>query len=107
MCNDQNGVVKATNKCEDLHANDVVSFTIEIALVTCPENPTERKSTFEIFPVGLNESLTVEVDILCDCECERDAKPGNSIECHNHGQYKCGLCECEKDYFGRSCECLK
>ena len=105
-CKDKNGIRKATNKCEGLHVGDVVSFEAEIVLVSCPLNPADWKHTFQIYPVGINESLTVDVEMLCDCNCADD-EPGNSIVCHNHGHYKCGICECDKDYFGRSCECSK
>ena len=29
----------------------------------------------------------------------------NARQCSGHGTYKCGICECAPDYFGRRCEC--
>ena len=29
----------------------------------------------------------------------------NARQCSTHGTYKCGICECAPDYFGRRCEC--
>ena len=25
--------------------------------------------------------------------------------CNGHGTYKCGVCDCEPDFFGKNCEC--
>lgn len=29
----------------------------------------------------------------------------NTEECSYHGIYKCGVCDCDPQYFGRRCEC--
>ena len=43
------------------------------------------------------------------CECEKPGSFGyeeNSPLCSGVGTYKCGLCNCPPDLFGRKCECL-
>ena len=41
-------------------------------------------------------------------DCEQPETPGyieNALQCSTHGTYKCGICECDPDYFGQRCEC--
>lgn len=97
-----------TSKCFGLKVGDVVSFTAEIVVTECPENPKNWQQTFEIYPVGINESLTVDLNMICDCPCERPDHSSfelHSAKCQLHGKYKCGQCECDDNYFGRNCEC--
>lgn len=46
--------------------------------------------TFEIQLKGINESLKVTVETLCDCECGE--KEENSKDCNWHGTLDCGVC---------------
>lgn len=55
---------------------DVVEFTAEITLKECPKDRNKWKQTFDISPVGISDSLTVEVEMLCECPCER---PGHFV----------------------------
>lgn len=103
-----NGAPVATNKCDGLKVGDVVSFTAEIVVTSCPQNPADWLQTFQIYPVGINESLIVDLEMLCSCPCEHFGHPSfelNSPKCKGHGTYKCGICECDEFHFGRNCEC--
>ena len=57
--------------------------------------------------VGINESLTVNLEMICDCQCEYsgDTFELNSPKCNYKGDLKCGICTCEDGYFGKNCEC--
>lgn len=55
---------------------DVVEFTAEITLKECPKDPNHWRQSFDIAPVGVSESLTVNVEMICDCPCEH---PGNVV----------------------------
>lgn len=92
-----------TNKCDGLKVGSVVTFEIEIVATSCPE--VERKS-FKIYSVGIDESLTVDLELLCACPCEQKGIKG-ADECKSHGTLLCGNCECEQYYYGRNCECSK
>lgn len=70
------GLLKQTNKCDGLKIGSVVSFQAEIEVTTCPPNREDRHQIFKIYPVGINESLTVSLDMHCDCPCKM---PGNSV----------------------------
>lgn len=103
-----NGPQIATSKCDGLKVGDVVSFSAEIVVTECPPNPKDWLQTFQIYPVGINESLTVDLEMLCGCPCEQPGHPQfefNSPKCMTHGTYKCGICECDESHFGRKCEC--
>lgn len=97
-----------TKKCEGLKVGDTVEFIAEITVQQCPVNPREWRQIFQIYPVGLNESLVVDLEMLCDCACEQPGHPAyeaNSAQCNYQGTLKCGICECNDLYFGRKCEC--
>ena len=44
--------------------------------MSCPEDPREWRQIFEISPVGINESVLVDLEMMCQCDCE---KPGNEV----------------------------
>ncbi|XP_075237290.1 integrin beta-PS-like isoform X1 [Lycorma delicatula] len=100
--------LQQTNKCDGLKVGNKVQFEANIELKECPKNPSEWNQTFFIYPVGINESLAVNVEMLCDCPCEHPGHPfyeEHSDRCSGYGTYKCGLCECDDLHFGRRCEC--
>ncbi|XP_014241511.1 integrin beta-PS isoform X2 [Cimex lectularius] len=107
-CLDTDGPLQKTNKCDGLKVDSEVTFQALVEVKSCPPNRKDWKQTFSIYPVGINESLTVHLEMQCDCPCEN---PGNQAfkehadECSGAGTYKCGICECDDDHFGRSCEC--
>ncbi|KAG7207279.1 hypothetical protein KM043_008951 [Ampulex compressa] len=102
-----NGPAIETSKCDGLKVGTKVEFIAEIEVTSCPANKSEWKQKFNIYPVGINETLTVNLEMLCDCECEHGGSmfEKNSPECNNVGTLKCGVCECSKEYFGKNCEC--
>lgn len=102
------GVPTATNKCDGLKVGDVVQFTAEIVVTSCPKHPRDWFQTFQIYPVGINESLIVDLEMLCSCPCEFPDHPAYEIasdKCKGHGVYKCGICECDSAHFGIDCGC--
>ena len=57
-----------------------VSFTAELSLDRCDLSP----QTVTIFPIGLNENLTLTVEPACDCDCS-PSDTGPSPQCGYHG----------------------
>ena len=45
----------------------------------CPQEKSKQKQTIQIYPVGLNETLTLDVGIVCQCKCENQKKVANWI----------------------------
>ena len=70
----EDGPLRQTNKCSGLKVGTQVTFTAKIEVVKCPKDPREWTQTFQIYPVGINESVIVNLEMLCQCNCE---KPGN------------------------------
>lgn len=96
-----------TNKCDGLKVGDVVAFETEIVVTSCPADPNLHKQIFTIYPVGVSENITVEVDMLCSCDCEFSGPTFelNSPICKGDGTLSCGICDCHEGFFGRNCEC--
>ncbi|KAH9643891.1 hypothetical protein HF086_012766 [Spodoptera exigua] len=85
-----------TNKCDGLKVGDVVEFTAEITLKECPKDRSKWKQTFEISPVGISDSLTVELEM---------AYNDSPLVCSGEGVSACGVCVCRPGRFGKNCEC--
>ncbi|XP_036320134.1 integrin beta-PS [Rhagoletis pomonella] len=97
-----------TAKCDGLKVGDVVNFTAQILVTSCPTDPREWNQVIQIYPVGINESLIIDLQMLCSCPCERPGAIGyeaHSSKCNNHGTLMCGICECDDMHFGHNCEC--
>uniref|UniRef100_A0A336M8L1 Integrin beta n=2 Tax=Culicoides sonorensis TaxID=179676 RepID=A0A336M8L1_CULSO len=97
-----------TNKCDGLKVGDLIEFQAEIIAVSCPKDPAEWHQTLKIYPVGIDEALVIDLELLCSCPCEMPNSPyyeDYSSKCSGHGVYKCGICECAPDFYGRKCEC--
>lgn len=99
-----NGPQVQTSKCDGLKVGDVVNFTANIVVTSCPKNEAEWNQIFQIYPVGINESLIVDLEMLCSCGCENIVEI-KSKKCNEFGTYKCGICECDDFHFGPNCEC--
>ncbi|XP_016949132.1 integrin beta-PS isoform X2 [Drosophila biarmipes] len=97
-----------TAKCENLTQDKLVTFTAHIQLLKCPEDPRDWRQTIHISPVGINEVMEIQLEMLCSCPCENPASPTyekNSDSCNKHGTSMCGICQCDDSHFGNKCEC--
>ena len=57
----------STKSCSDVEIGTAVTFNVEVRASKCLD---PGQSQFSIFPVGINQSLIVEVETLCRCGCE-------------------------------------
>ncbi|KAK2576870.1 hypothetical protein KPH14_005497 [Odynerus spinipes] len=104
-CLDLGGKLMERQECGGLRVGDVIEFEIVVKAVDCPANQEERKQILEIKPRGINESLTVEIEILCSCNCKSDPSDRPAETCKGHGTLHCGICSCEEGFYGKQCEC--
>lgn len=97
---------KETNVCKGLKVGSTVSFDIDVEVKSCPKRASEYNQTIQVYPVGLNEALLIDLEILCECDCE---KPWNIQEhspfCSGGGSLVCGICMCDPFKYGKKCEC--
>ncbi|KAK1136188.1 hypothetical protein K0M31_000753 [Melipona bicolor] len=107
-CLEKNGELKERQKCGGLRVGNVVEFEVTLQASECPTNPNEWQTSMQIKPRGINESLTIELSIICDCPCERPGHPGYvaaSDNCRGNGTLVCGVCSCNENFYGKQCEC--
>lgn len=48
----------------------------------------------DIVPEGIKEKLTLDIEIVKHCECEKFDETNSTI-CYNGGNYTCGICKCD------------
>ncbi|OQR79540.1 integrin beta-PS-like [Tropilaelaps mercedesae] len=94
-----------TNKCGDIKVGDQVQFDAIVHLKKCPKNQNEWARTIHISPVGINERLQIDLEMICQCACEANIGNVNSSDCNNAGTLMCGVCNCYDGYSGKSCQC--
>ncbi|XP_043660897.1 integrin beta-PS isoform X2 [Drosophila teissieri] len=103
-----NGPELQTSKCDNLKEGQQVSFTAQIQLLKCPEDPRDWTQTIYISPVGINEFMQIQLSMLCSCPCEQPGSTGYQAQansCSSHGTSMCGICNCDDSFFGNKCEC--
>ncbi|XP_018328514.1 integrin beta-PS [Agrilus planipennis] len=92
------------NGCKEVPLNELVDFTAVIRPLECHK----QQQIIKIKPDGIDEYLLVELEIICECDCEKPNYTDSqleSINCSQNGNLKCGICKCNEGYFGRRCEC--
>jgi len=98
------GPESLSNQCNNIPLGTPVQFTAEVNISKCLDTP----QTITIFPVGLNENLTITIESACECAC---SMPGSAdyvedaAECSHAGALVCGQCQCDQDHYGAVCEC--
>uniref|UniRef100_T1K854 Integrin beta n=1 Tax=Tetranychus urticae TaxID=32264 RepID=T1K854_TETUR len=92
--------------CEGLQVDSQVMFKVKIELISCPNRVSERKEVIKINPIGLEEGLIIEVNMICECDCEKTKETKKHIsKCNSKGDYICGKCNCHQGSFGSDCAC--
>ncbi|CAK1549665.1 unnamed protein product [Leptosia nina] len=76
-----------------------------LKITSCPLSEENVKYTMEIGPVSLDEKLKIEVEVCCHCDCEAKGEV-NSPMCSGAGTFQCGVCKCNKDRYGSTCNCI-
>lgn len=94
------------NGCTNIHVGEIVNFTATIKPLECSKGSNHK--TITIKPEALDESITIDLEVLCDCGCEATNSQffiPKSDKCSTNGTLKCGVCDCDFGFFGKSCEC--
>lgn len=82
-----------------------IEFELKIRLRNCPKEANSSK----IIRIGLgnkDETIELEMNAICECECEQNNAEYNSSKCSNNGTFSCGICtSCNGIRSGERCEC--
>ncbi|KAI6234958.1 Integrin beta-PS [Aphelenchoides besseyi] len=90
-----------TNVCDGIKVGDEVTYEVTLEATHCVK---QRDFELHIGPSGLDETLLLNVHVLCDCDCEEEILV-NAPECSGYGNLVCGMCQCIDGYVGERCEC--
>ncbi|XP_069791489.1 integrin beta-6 isoform X2 [Narcine bancroftii] len=97
----QNGTdFPGEKKCSHLYFGEKVSFIVTVELAECLKEPKH----IVIKPLGFRDTLEIEVQPACSCNCQTNAEH-NSTRCSGNGTLQCGVCICNAGRFGPHCEC--
>ncbi|XP_054901011.1 integrin beta-6 [Poeciliopsis prolifica] len=87
-------------RCSNIKPGETVVFNVSVALSGCLSGVRR----FSLKPVGLQDSLEVELESLCSCDCHQ-LPPANHQCTEGQGIYHCGVCVCQPGFLGAQCEC--
>ncbi|RWS27736.1 integrin beta-PS-like protein, partial [Leptotrombidium deliense] len=98
---------KETKECGGLRVGTTVEYDLDIEVLRCPSVWADRNQTIVIKPGRLSDQLIIDLEILCECDCEKDWNEEKfSPKCAGgHGTFECGICTCHANRYGDNCEC--
>ncbi|CAL4063328.1 unnamed protein product, partial [Meganyctiphanes norvegica] len=107
----KNNQLEEKKNCDDLNKGDKVDFTIEVTLNNCDDFEDGVSQKIKISPFG-DDKNHVELTVypLCTCDCEdskHDDYDKSSPDCNFQGDLKCGVCDCQDGFGGKTCQCDK
>lgn len=77
-------------------------FNVTVSLAGCLAGVRH----FSLRPVGLQDSLEVQLESLCSCDCRRQRRQPDAEQCaQGQGDFQCGVCVCQPGFMGSRCEC--
>ncbi|XP_031702106.1 integrin beta-6 [Anarrhichthys ocellatus] len=89
-----NGTVLPDQKhCSNIKPGETVVFNVSVELPGCVSGPRH----FSLKPVGLQDSLEVELASLCSCDCRRPPEANSSRCAQGQGAFRCGVCVCNEE----------
>ncbi|CAI9716091.1 Hypothetical predicted protein [Octopus vulgaris] len=90
-----------TKTCDGIKHSSVIEFK---AVLTAGDCSQKQNQTITINPSGVKGKLEIQVEHICDCDCDKIL---NSSQCSGRGTEKCGDCICNKGFTGIICECTE
>ncbi|XP_056134279.1 integrin beta-6 [Lampris incognitus] len=94
-------VLPGLKRCSNIKAGDKVAFNVSVELKGC----LRGLQRFSLKPMGLQDSLEVELESLCSCDCQQSSEANSSLCTRGQGALECGVCVCQPGYMGPQCEC--
>uniref|UniRef100_A0A667YCD6 Integrin beta n=1 Tax=Myripristis murdjan TaxID=586833 RepID=A0A667YCD6_9TELE len=94
-------VLPGLKRCSNIKTGDTVVFNVSVEVAECLQGPRH----FFLKPVGLQDTLQVEMESQCSCACRRSSEANSSLCTQGQGTLQCGVCVCQPGYMGPQCEC--
>lgn len=94
--------------CNDVHVGETIEFKATVKALNSYQCSKKRNEIITIKPEAVLASLTIDLEVICDCDCEQAGNADNipnSNECNNLGNLTCGVCDCQPGRIGVKCEC--
>ncbi|KAM7405943.1 hypothetical protein PAMP_000353 [Pampus punctatissimus] len=88
-------------RCSNIKPGEMVVFNVSVELRECLSGVRH----FSLKPVGLQDSLEVELEALCSCDCQQSPEANSSHCTKGQGTFQCGICVCQPGFLGAECEC--
>ena len=66
-----------------------------------------RSGQFEIKTSRLSSTIIVDVDIICEFDCQKVPADPLAIQCNGNGDFQCGTCFCQEQWTGPTCALQK
>lgn len=81
--------------CESVPSRQQVDIPATLKVMHCISENSSVKN-FWIKPIGINDILTIHLEIDCSCSCEKQDKTADT-SCSSAGSKKCGICVCDEN----------
>lgn len=88
-------------ECSGISQGSEVTYKLEVTAKECPKD----QDTVVVEVKTMQDSLFLEIEFDCSCNCEKVVKKDNSSVCTYHGYLVCGVCDCFPGYQGQQCMC--
>uniref|UniRef100_A0A3P9JHQ5 Integrin beta n=1 Tax=Oryzias latipes TaxID=8090 RepID=A0A3P9JHQ5_ORYLA len=89
--------------CSNIKPGETVVFNVSVELPGCLSGLRH----FSLKAVGFQDSLEVELESLCSCDCQQPPTANSSQCTEGQGVSQCGVCVCQPGFLGAQCECEK
>lgn len=78
------------NNADSIYFSLQVKFEINVTANECPKKG--QNETIKIKPLGFTEEVEINLQFICECQCQSEGEP-NSPACHEgNGTFECGAC---------------